>query len=70
MYYFLQSLTHIFLVYYDPRQIAPHIDFVSIQAYDFYTPERNPKEADYTAPLYDLIDRKYDENGDYAVRYW
>lgn len=57
-------------VYYDPRQIAPHIDFVILHAYDFYNPTRNPKEADYSAPLYDLIDRKVDENGDFQVRYW
>lgn len=60
----------LFLVYYDPRQISPNIDFVVLHAYDFYTPARNPKEADYTAPLYELIDRKVDENGDYQVRYW
>lgn len=57
-------------MYYDPRQIAPNIDFVILHAYDFYNPKRNPKEADYTAPLYDLIDRKVDENGDFQVRYW
>ncbi|KAJ8964208.1 hypothetical protein NQ317_007845, partial [Molorchus minor] len=57
-------------VYYDPRQIAPHVDFVILHAYDFYTPQRNPKEADYPAPLYELIDRKVDENGDFQVRYW
>ncbi|KAJ8954361.1 hypothetical protein NQ318_011034, partial [Aromia moschata] len=57
-------------LYYDPRQLAPHVDFVTLHAYDFYTPERNPKEADYTAPIYELIDRKPDENGDYQVRYW
>nr|XP_023014132.1 chitinase-like protein Idgf4 isoform X2 [Leptinotarsa decemlineata] len=58
------------LLTYDARQIAPHIDFVTLQNFDFYTPQRNPKEADYTAPLYELIDRKIDENGDYQVRYW
>ncbi|KAJ8920739.1 hypothetical protein NQ315_004878 [Exocentrus adspersus] len=57
-------------VYYDPRQISPNVDFVILHAYDFYTPERNPKEADYPAPLYELLDRKPDENGDYQVRYW
>lgn len=57
-------------VYFDPRQLAPNLDFVTIQAFDFYNPTRNPKEADYTAPLYELIDRKVDENGDYQVRYW
>lgn len=39
-------------------------------AFDYYTPKRNPKEADYPAPLYPLIDRKADENGDTVVRYW
>ncbi|XP_063914019.1 chitinase-like protein Idgf4 isoform X2 [Zophobas morio] len=57
-------------VYYDPRALAPNLDFITLQAFDFYTPERNPKEADYPAPLYELIDRKYDENVDYQVRYW
>lgn len=41
-----------------------------MQAFDFYKPERNPKEADYPAPLYELIDRKSDENADYQIRYW
>nr|CAH7749528.1 unnamed protein product [Callosobruchus chinensis] len=57
-------------VYYDPRSLAPHLDFVSLRNFDFYKPHRNPKEADYTAPLYELLDRKSDENGDYQVRYW
>jgi chitinase len=38
--------------------------------FDFYTPERNPKEADYPAPLYELVDRKPDENVDAQVKYW
>ncbi|RZC35113.1 Glyco hydro 18 domain containing protein [Asbolus verrucosus] len=59
-----------FDVYYDPRALAPNLDFITLQAFDFYTPERNPKEADYPAPLYELIDRKFDENVDYQVRYW
>ncbi|XP_060518655.1 chitinase-like protein Idgf4 [Cylas formicarius] len=57
-------------VYFDPRQVAPHVDFVSLQAFDYRTPERNPKELDYPAPLYELLDRKFDENADYQVRYW
>ncbi|CAG9771440.1 unnamed protein product [Ceutorhynchus assimilis] len=57
-------------VYFDPRQLAPNVDFVTIQAFDYRTPERNPKELDYPAPLYELLDRKYDENADYQIRYW
>jgi chitinase len=57
-------------VYYDPRALSPNLDFITLQAFDFYTPKRNPKEADYPAPLYELIDRKFDENADYQVRYW
>lgn len=57
-------------VYYDPRQLSQHLDFVTLEAFDFRTPERNPKELDYPAPLYELLDRKYDENADYQVRFW
>ncbi|XP_030758347.1 chitinase-like protein Idgf4 isoform X2 [Sitophilus oryzae] len=57
-------------VYYDPRALAPHVDFVSLHAFDFYTPQRNPKLADFPAPLYDLIDRRPDENVDAWVKYW
>ena len=57
-------------VYYDPRTLSPNLDFINLMAYDFYNPERNPKEADYPAPLYSLPDRKIDENGDAWVRYW
>ncbi|CAG9858300.1 unnamed protein product [Phyllotreta striolata] len=57
-------------VYYDVHQIAPLLDFVTLQNFDFYEPERNPYEADYTSPLYDVYGRKVDENGDFQVRYW
>ncbi|XP_030758282.1 chitinase-like protein Idgf4 isoform X2 [Sitophilus oryzae] len=57
-------------VYFDPRQISQNVDFVTLQAFDYRTPERNPKELDYPAPLYEALDRKFDENADYQVRYW
>ncbi|KAL1490351.1 hypothetical protein ABEB36_013062 [Hypothenemus hampei] len=57
-------------VYYDPRGLAPYVDFVTLQAFDFYTPQRNPKLADFPAPLYDLIDRRPDENVDAWIKYW
>jgi len=57
-------------MFHDVRAIAPNVDFINLWAFDYYTPERNPKEADYTAPLHELIDRKYDENGNHLVQYW
>ncbi|XP_018329282.1 chitinase-like protein Idgf4 isoform X2 [Agrilus planipennis] len=57
-------------VYYDTRALIPNVDFVNLLAFDFYTPGRNPKEADYPSPLYSLIDRKPDENADAWVRHW
>lgn len=57
-------------VYYDPRALAPHLDFIALHAFDFYTPQRNPKLADFPAPLYELIDRRNDENIDAWVKYW
>ncbi|KAK9878477.1 hypothetical protein WA026_022119 [Henosepilachna vigintioctopunctata] len=57
-------------VYYDPKLLAPHVDFVNLMAYDFYTPQRNPEEADYTSPIFELVDRRFDENVDFQVNYW
>lgn len=56
--------------YFDGRALSQFVDFVNLWAFDFYNPKRNPKEADYPAPLYELIDRKYYENGDFIVRAW
>ncbi|KAG5893215.1 hypothetical protein JTB14_025619 [Gonioctena quinquepunctata] len=57
-------------VYYDPRALAPHLDAIVLHAFDFYTPARNKKLADFTSPLYELIDRRSDENIDAWVKYW
>ncbi|KAK9873013.1 hypothetical protein WA026_020358 [Henosepilachna vigintioctopunctata] len=56
-------------VYYDSN-IAQYLDLIIIKAFDFYTPERNSKEADFPAPLFPIFDRKYQENADFQVRYW
>lgn len=66
----LRNSVSTIIVYYDARGLAPYVDFINLLAFDFYTPERNPKEADYPAPLYELIDRKQDENIDVQVSYW
>lgn len=59
-----------FAVYYDPRALAPNLDWVNIMGFDFQTPKRNPKEADYPAPLYALHERNPHNNVDAIVAYW
>lgn len=43
---------------------------MNINAHDFATPERNPKEADYTTPLYTPQNRNPLLNTDAVVSYW
>lgn len=42
----------LFVGYFDPSELAKSFDFINLLAFDFLTPERNPEEADYTAPIY------------------
>jgi len=56
--------------YMDARLISQNADFINLMAFDYYTPKRNPKEADYPAPLHYQFDRKTDENGNALVKYW
>ncbi|KAM7352605.1 chitinase-like protein Idgf3 [Cochliomyia hominivorax] len=39
-------------VYFDTSVITQYLDFIILSAFDFYTPNRNPEEADYMAPIY------------------
>lgn len=55
-------------VYYDARLLAPNIDAVHIFAFDQKTPERNPKEADFPAPIYGSYGRVVDDNIETATR--
>nr|WCL15183.1 imaginal disc growth factor protein [Yponomeuta evonymella] len=57
-------------VYHDVPSIINLVDFVNINAFDYYTPERNIKEADYTAPIYTPQNRNPLLNVDAAVNYW
>nr|QFZ95581.1 imaginal disc growth factor [Thaumetopoea pityocampa] len=57
-------------IYYDVPAIINLVDFVNIGAYDYYTPERNPKEADYATPIYTPQNRNPLLNLDAAVTYW
>ncbi|XP_043475551.1 chitinase-like protein Idgf4 [Leptopilina heterotoma] len=57
-------------VYYDVRLLAPNLDAVHLMTFDQKTPERNPKEADFPAPLYESYGRVTDDNVDYQTRAW
>lgn len=51
-------------LYFDVSQIKNFVDFITIAAFDVYTPTRNPKEADYPAPTLSVSDRNTEENID------
>jgi len=57
-------------IYYDYRVIAPLVDQIHLLSTDFVTPERVPQEADYSAPLFYVHDRKSYQNVDSFVRRW
>ncbi|XP_058794743.1 chitinase-like protein Idgf4 [Phymastichus coffea] len=56
--------------YYDARTIIPHLEAIHILAFDQSTPERNPKKADYPAPVYESYGREQSDNIDTQARYW
>ncbi|XP_073826301.1 chitinase-like protein Idgf1 isoform X1 [Musca autumnalis] len=58
--------------YFDIPKIHKHFDYINLFAFDFLTPERNPDEADYTAPIYfkDGQNRLPHYNVDFQVNYW
>ncbi|KAG8039870.1 hypothetical protein G9C98_000599 [Cotesia typhae] len=55
---------------FDARLLAPNIEAVHLMAFNQITPERNPKEADYPAPIYESYNRVPQDNIDASVRYW
>ncbi|XP_061400485.1 chitinase-like protein Idgf2 [Musca vetustissima] len=59
-------------LYFDVPAVSDFADLINIAAFDFLTPERNPEEADYTAPLFELYDQKRfsHNNADFQVAYW
>jgi GH18 family chitinase len=56
--------------FFDIPAIINNIDYVVLPSFDFQTPARNRKEADYSAPLYELNDRIKESNVNYQVLYW
>jgi chitinase len=45
------------LLYLDVENVKPYVEYVTLAAFDFQTPDRNPKEADFPAPIYPLEER-------------
>jgi len=58
--------------YFDVPAIVDNLEFVNLMAFDFLTPERNPEEADFTSPIYELLDqnRLPHYNIDFQVEHW
>lgn len=62
-----------FTHYYDVPVIINYLDFVVLSTFDYSTPDRNPKEADFSANLYQLgssEDRNSDQSIDGDVAWW
>nr|AXY94709.1 chitinase-like protein IDGF [Habrobracon hebetor] len=57
-------------VYYDARLLTPNLEAIHLMTFDQKTSERNPKEADYPAPIYESYGRIPQDNIDASVRYW
>nr|QFZ95572.1 imaginal disc growth factor [Plectrocnemia conspersa] len=57
-------------LYFDIHAIMSHIDYAILHGYDYMTPKRNPKEADYTSPLYELLERNPEFNINFLTSYW
>ncbi|XP_061397762.1 imaginal disk growth factor 6-like [Musca vetustissima] len=56
--------------FFDIPLLDSYVDFVNLATFDFYTPERNPKEADITASLYPLTGRNPEFSVDSVVQTW
>lgn len=57
-------------IYMDVPAIINLVDHVNINAFDYQTPERNPKEADYAAPTQIPQNRDPHLNANAAISYW
>lgn len=54
-------------LYIDVPAIISYVDFINVWAFDFQTPARNPKEADFPSPIYTPSERNPEYNADYQV---
>ena len=51
-------------------KVIHSLDFVNLANFDFQTPQRDPKIADHTAPLYEMYERDPEHNINFHVNYW
>lgn len=68
--FFFWNFLRLFSVFFDIPAIINNLDYVVLPSFDFQTPARNPKEADYSAPLYELNERIKESNVNSQVLYW
>lgn len=57
-------------VFYDIPGIAPNLDLIQLATFDVQTWNRNPYEADYFAPIYELNERIAGSNVNAQVHKW
>lgn len=57
-------------IFMDVPLLKDNLDYVNLAAFDQQTPERNPKEGDFTAPIYEPTERVEGNNVDAEASYW
>lgn len=57
-------------IFMDVPLLKDNLDYVHLASFDQQTPERNPKEADFTAPIYEPTERVEGNNVDAEATYW
>ncbi|XP_053677050.1 chitinase-like protein Idgf4 [Anopheles nili] len=57
-------------MFLDIALLKDNLDYVNLATYDQQTTERNPREGDYTAPIYEPAERVVGNNVDDKVKAW
>lgn len=57
-------------IFMDVLLLKDNLDYINLAAFDQQTPERNPKEADFNAPIYEPTERVLDNNVEGKVKLW
>lgn len=57
-------------LFLDIPLLKDSLDYVNLASFDQQTPERNPKEGDFTAPIYEPSERVVGNNVDSEAKYW
>lgn len=57
-------------LFFDVPALINNIDYVNLAAFDVQTPDRNPKQADFPAPVYEGNEREPESNINAQVTYW